>query len=125
MHGELSELNRAMVEPQEIPPLFDAARSVIGGVSVNFFDIRRDDAHLRQFSMDMRRRQQLESVEKDVVAQDFNTRDPLGMKKIRNTNVQSAEKPLQRNFQNGKLCDVYLKSMVGTCSHGAEQFDRH
>ena len=81
MHGEFAEIDRTVVQPQEISPFLDTSHCFFS-ISVNFFDVRSNDPHSCQLSMDVRRWKQFERVEKDIIASDLDARDTFGMKEV-------------------------------------------
>ena len=97
MHRELSEVNRAIAEPQEITPLFDAGLGILS-VSVSLFDVGGDDAYLGQLPVDMRRWKDLECIEKDIVIGNLNARNALWVEQISDGNVHATKKTFERNF---------------------------
>ena len=46
------------------------------------------------------------------------------MNKVRDLDMQSALKALEREFQHGEFCNVQLDPVVRSCDHRTVQFDR-
>ena len=97
MHGELSEVDRSIAQPQEITPLFDSGHGILR-ISINFFDVRGNDAYRGQLSVDMGRWKELECIEEDIVVRNLNARNSLRMEQISDGDVQATEKTLEGNF---------------------------
>ena len=62
-HGEFSKIKSAIAEPQKIAPLLNPGHGLFR-ISVNFLEIRIDDADFRQFPMNVGRWNQLLRIEK-------------------------------------------------------------
>src|ERR1700730_9182576 len=124
MHRELSEFEGAVAEFQTTAPLRGVRHSIFHisiHASVDFFEIRVDDVHARQLPPDMRRRKELPGIQKHIVPGHLNADQTTGMQEVRDGNVQTPEKRLQRKLQNAEFGDVYLNSAIRDSGDGAGQ----
>src|SRR4029077_10427940 len=112
-HRQLSKIDRAAIQLQEIAPLRDTVH-VFCGVSIDFLDVRIHDADAGQFSSNVRRRQQLLRVQENIVAGDFHSGNVPWMKKVVNFNVKPAQETFQRNLQNIELGNMDLDAVAGS-----------
>jgi methylthioribose-1-phosphate isomerase len=69
----------------------------------------------------VRRWKQLKSVKEQIVAGDFYAWNAFGLEQVRQFDVQSSEKSLQRNLQNIQFRDVQLNAVIGGRADAAEQ----
>lgn len=92
-------------KPEKIAPLLNAG-DFVPGASVDFFQVRVDDADAGQLPAHLRRRQKRLRIEKDIVSRYLNPRHVLRMEQVRYVNMQPAEQALERNLQNVQFGDV-------------------
>src|SRR5579875_1792090 len=109
MHGEPAKVNRAPSQPQKIAPLFHALH-LARAISVNLFKIRVHNTHGGQLAPDVRWRQKLFAIKKNVVA--LNSGSALRIEEIRKRDMEAAQQSLKRDLQNIDLRYVNVNLIV-------------
>src|SRR5579884_2069244 len=114
MHGEPAKVNRAPSQPQKIAPLFHALH-LARAISVNLFKIRVHNTHGGQLAPDVRRRQKLFAIKKNVVTGDLDSGSALGIEEICEGDMKAAQQSLERDLQNIDLLYVNVNLIVRSC----------
>src|SRR5690242_12736975 len=107
MHRQFAEVDRTAAEPQKVPPFLNAL-NVFLRITVDFFEVGIDDVYPSQVSTNVRRRQEVESVETNVVFRDFQTWNVFHMEKVGQSDLERSKQAPKRDLQHINFCDMHL-----------------